>query len=286
MNNLTSPTVCTQLDESQIKNGFRKQQSFFAPVFDPSSFEIPKDQSCAYILKEYVHLDFTEEEARFHWKGITQSAANLQKKLKRPISPPIAIVDYFTNITHILNAPLIIEIDAFKQTERLAMVDSLTGVFNRRYMDIILKKEINRCARYEKEFSIVLLDIDNFKAVNDTRGHSFGDKVLRKLSTLITESLREEDILCRYGGEEFLIVLPETNSESGFFTANRIRNYLKSNSFFIQYGITFSAGIATYPSTANTLENLLTNADTALYEAKRAGKDQIIAATNISCQKF
>jgi len=280
MNSMNFPTVSAELHEQHIKNGFRKQQSLFAPVFDPSTFEIPEESSCASILKEFVHLEFTEEEARFHWKGITKNAASLQKKLKRTISTPMAIVDHFTNLTHILNAPLIIEINGFRQTERLAMVDGLTGVFNRRYMDIILKKEINRCARYEKEFSIVLLDIDNFKAVNDTRGHAFGDKVLRKLSDLLSESLRDEDIICRYGGEEFLLILPETNRDCSLIMANRIRSYLKSNSFFIQYGITFSAGVASYPNVAETVETLLANADAALYEAKRAGKDQIIAAKN------
>ncbi|HKL87177.1 MAG TPA: diguanylate cyclase, partial [Treponemataceae bacterium] len=220
MNTMHSPTVYEPLNETQIKNGFRKQNSFFAPAFDFSSFEIPEENSCASILKEFVHLDFTEDEARFHWKGITQNAAHLQKKLKRNVNTPMAIVDYFTNITHILNAPLIIEINAFRQTERQAMVDSLTGIFNRRYMDIILKKEINRSARYKKDFSIVLLDIDNFKIVNDTRGHPFGDKVLRKLSNLLRESLREEDVLCRYGGEEFLVILPETNRDCSLTMAN------------------------------------------------------------------
>lgn len=276
---MNSPTVYTQIDETQIKNGFRKQHNFFSPAFDPVSFEIPLENSCAGILREFIHLEFTEEEARFHWNGITQNASSLQKKLKRTISTPMAIIDYFTNITHILNAPLIIEMNAFKQTERLAMVDGLTGIFNRRYMDISLKKEINRCARYQKEFSIVLLDIDDFKAINDTRGHSFGDTVLKKLSELLRDNLREEDILCRYGGEEFMLILPETNRECCLIMANRIRDNIKMSSFFIQYGVTFSAGTATYPNTADTLDGLLKMADVALYEAKKTGKDRIVAAT-------
>lgn len=239
---------------------------------------IPEGSSCARFLEQFIHLDFSEDEARRHWEGILDNAQSLETSLGRPVGIHTAIVDYFTDKTQLLNSPLIVEINVFRQTERLAMVDPLTGLFNRRYMDVILRKELTRCERYGKEFSIALLDIDNFKTINDTKGHQFGDEVLRNLADLIRDSVREEDMVCRYGGEEFLIILPETDSEGAVILANRIRNALKADVFFQLHAITFSAGTASWPLSAQTLENLILAADTSLYQAKFSGKDRIVSA--------
>jgi len=232
----------------------------------------------ASLLENYVHLDFSEEEAIAHWIKIIDNSHEIRERLGRKIGIHLAVVDYFTNRTHALNSPMLIEVHVFRQTERLAMIDGLTGIFNRRYMDIILKKEFNRCDRYGKALSVCIIDIDDFKRVNDTQGHVFGDTVLREIAEMLRESIREEDIVCRYGGEEFLVILPETDAAGAMILANRIRQETKTRIFFVENSIAFSAGTATYPSCAREMTELIQSADRALYQAKYAGKDRICAA--------
>lgn len=230
------------------------------------------------LLELFVHLEFTEEEAVNHWKSIIENGKILKTKLERNIGIHLAIVDYFTNINRMMNAPILIEIHVFKQTEKLAMIDGLTGLFNRRYMDIVLKKEFNRCERYTKNMSVCLLDIDNFKHINDSRGHSFGDLVLKELAVMLKDTVREEDFVCRYGGEEFLIILPETDEAGVQNYAERLRLEEKKRPFFVDNKITFSGGMATFPNAARAVTDLVDAADRALYKAKFAGKDQILKA--------
>ncbi len=243
-----------------------------------------KDSECtcsasfSTLLENFVHLDFTEEEAEHHWKNILVCAAELEKKLSKPVNAHLAVVDYFTSKEHRLNSPMLIEVHVFKQTEKLAMVDSLTNVFNRRYMDIVLKKEFNRCERYNKSFSLCILDLDNFKQINDSKGHQFGDLVLVELSTLIKNTIREEDVICRYGGEEFIIILPETDTAGAFYLAERVRKAVDLTPFFTDNNISFSAGTASYPACAQDITSLIRVADKALYEAKFTGKGKTCEA--------
>lgn len=262
-----------------------------APIQDPSGADaLPTDRddspdgyvletaTFSQLLENFVHLEFSEEEALSHWKAILSNYDELASSLGRAPSVHMAIVDYFTAKKRILDSPLLVEVHVFRQTERLAMVDALTGIFNRRYMDIILKKEYNRCERYAKALSVCILDIDNFKAVNDTRGHQYGDLVLKEIASLIKESIREEDVACRYGGEEFLVVLPETDLDGALILAKRVRDNLKNSAFFKTNGVTFSAGVATFPQSASDMTSLIMAADRALYQAKFTGKDKIVSA--------
>ncbi len=245
---------------------------------DGTEFDHSCTPSFSLLLENFVHLDFTEEEAEKHWRNILVCAEDLEKKLDKPVAAHLAIVDYFTGENQCLNSPMLIEIHVFKQTEKLAMVDSLTNVFNRRYMDIVLKKEFNRCERYNKSFSICILDLDDFKQINDTKGHQFGDMVLVELSSLIKSTIREEDILCRYGGEEFIIILPETDTSGAFYLAERVRKAVEMTPFFTDNHISFSAGTASYPACAQEITSLVRVADKALYEAKFTGKNKTCEA--------
>jgi diguanylate cyclase (GGDEF)-like protein len=242
---------------------------------DPCGIE---STSFASLLRSFVQLDFSEEQSIEHWKGIISDAETIALRTGKPVNVYTAIVYYFTSHKSLLESPLIVEANDYRQTEQMAMIDSLTGVFNRRYMDITLKKEFTRCSRYEKSFSVCLIDIDDFKRVNDTKGHQFGDVVLKELANLLKASIREEDIACRYGGEEFLIVIPETNSIGAVKLADRIRQALKSSDFFTKHAITFSGGTATFPEHAREIQSLVRAADNALYQAKFSGKDRIIVA--------
>ncbi|MCK4798869.1 MAG: diguanylate cyclase [Spirochaetes bacterium] len=228
------------------------------------------------LLELFVHLSFNEEEAKKHWESIFKNYQYFKNVLDRNIGLRVAMFDYFINLNAMLSNPILVEIRLFRETEKLAMIDSLTGLFNRRYFDIAIKKELKRATRFDKDVSILILDIDNFKLINDTRGHLFGDNVLNKLAGFLKKYSREEDVICRYGGEEFIIILPETIGDEALKYAERIRKGLKELELFKNSKITFSGGIATFPYDGKSLVQLLKNADKSLYMAKYSGKDCII----------
>ena len=246
-------------EQSDLLLSSRKQENFYSEL-----------------LRLFVHLSFEEKDARDHWIKILENYDYLHNCLDRPVGLRVAMFDYFINLNQMLNFPILVEIRLFKRTQEMAMVDSLTGVFNRRYFDVNFLKEVKRARRYHKELSVFFLDLDNFKVINDTRGHLFGDEVLRKLGEELKESCREEDIICRYGGEEFVVVLPETNSGGAQQFADRFRDKLKGIPFFADNQVTFSGGVCTFPYDGDTPEELLRNADQALYAAKFSGKDCIV----------
>ena len=143
-----------------------------------------------------------------------------------------------------------------------------------------MKKEAKRALRYGKTLSLLIIDLDDFKAINDTKGHLFGDDVLKRLAAILTSISREEDIPCRYGGEEFVVILPETSANGALTFAQRLRAEMHAEAFFLDNRITCSGGVATYPDTSDAIEDLLKNADKALYEAKLSGKDRCMMSRN------
>jgi diguanylate cyclase (GGDEF)-like protein len=165
------------------------------------------------------------------------------------------------------------------ETERLSVTDTLTGLYNRRYFYKALDLEIARTNRYGEPFSLMLFDIDNFKALNDAYGHQAGDEVLSQLAGILKSVARGTDIIVRYGGEEFIIVLPSTPEEEAVFLADRIRAAVQDFSFkgngTESLKITLSGGIASYPKNAGDSKSLLNAADRALYEAKFSGKNLV-----------
>ncbi len=172
---------------------------------------------------------------------------------------------------------IIDKIKLFQETRRLAVTDGLTDLYNTRYFYKILDLEISRTNRYGNPFSLMLFDIDNFKQLNDTYGHQAGDEALQALAGIFKSSSRETDTVVRYGGEEFIIILPNTPEEETIFLANRIKNTVEETTFIVndkeRVSITLSGGIASYPKNAGNAKSLLNAADTALYAAKAAGKN-------------
>jgi diguanylate cyclase (GGDEF)-like protein/PAS domain S-box-containing protein len=161
-----------------------------------------------------------------------------------------------------------------------ALHDPLTGLHNRRYMEEGLRMELARAAREDYQVTIALLDMDNLKAFNDTHGHAIGDKALVLLGEKLRELTRTDDIICRYGGDEFLIVLHKTNLKDGFKRVNQWRKAMEDLRIpheQLQLQITFTAGIATYPSHARSLDQIIKAADDALYEAKKNGRNTVMA---------
>jgi diguanylate cyclase (GGDEF)-like protein/PAS domain S-box-containing protein len=170
--------------------------------------------------------------------------------------------------------------DALLKSEALlreqSMRDHLTGLFNRRYMEETLDRELLRSSRNHLSLAIIMLDVDGFKSFNDTYGHATGDTILRELGNLLLGHIRGEDVACRYGGDEFIIVLPGASREMARERAERLREYARH--FDIQFkgrmleAILLSFGIAVFPVDGSTSDSILSVADDALYRAKRDGR--------------
>lgn len=170
-----------------------------------------------------------------------------------------------------------------KQTIELAVTDGLTGLHNRRYLDSHLKLLVDRAVARGRPLSICITDIDRFKSVNDTHGHDAGDEVLREFARRVRSMVRGADLACRFGGEEFVVVMPDTPADAAAAIAERLRTIVEDRPFSLQntdttLSITASLGIATLNPAADTPEALLKRADTALYQAKNNGRNRVVAA--------
>jgi diguanylate cyclase (GGDEF)-like protein len=163
---------------------------------------------------------------------------------------------------------------------RLVVKDRMTGLYNQSYIKERLQEELYRAERYRYSLSVLMIDLDGFKVINDSHGHTVGDKALKDIAQIILESIRVSDIPGRYGGEEFLIILPETTSQHALIAAERIRDKVDAHKFEIKPGsnktahITISIGVCSYPDFGRTKDNLIAYADAALYQAKREGKNK------------
>jgi len=171
-------------------------------------------------------------------------------------------------------------------TKMMAITDYLTGLYNHRYFQQILTQELGRARRYSKELSLIILDIDNFKSFNDRFGHAIGDKVLVSIGEIINGSLRKVDYAFRYGGEEFIILLPETCLENAFLTADRLRMRISAEAVHSVPEaagsiITVSAGVACYPENGTNREDLFSLMDSYLYKAKSMGKNRVFHSTSV-----
>jgi diguanylate cyclase (GGDEF)-like protein len=162
----------------------------------------------------------------------------------------------------------------------LATVDALTGCLNRRAFMERLERELDRVSRYQTEFSVLMIDLDRFKTVNDSRGHLVGDSVLRQMGDLLRREVRSVDLAARYGGEEFVIVLPETDTEGALVFAERLRKRVQQANFAEMgdpLNITVSIGVACASSDEDvpTPDSLIERADEALYRAKNQGRNRV-----------
>jgi diguanylate cyclase (GGDEF)-like protein len=155
----------------------------------------------------------------------------------------------------------------------LSILDGLTGVYNHRYLHEVLDRELMRARRYPQSLSLVMVDVDNFKKYNDTNGHMAGDELLKGLTNLFVRSLRNLDMVFRYGGEEFCILLIETNKEGARLAAERLLNLVR-----LSLPTTISMGIAEFPTDSKEKDMLIDKADKALYQAKTTGKNKVVLA--------
>ncbi len=170
----------------------------------------------------------------------------------------------------------------FDRIQELTVRDDLTHLFNSRYLHHCLDNEVERASRYRYELSMIFLDLDYFKLINDNYGHICGSKVLAETADLISENVRSIDVCCRYGGDEFVVVMPETTKENAVFVAEKLRNAFKEHRFLKSEGVstsmTASFGVASYPVDAKDKLDLIHLADQAMYRVKNRSRDGVEAA--------
>jgi diguanylate cyclase (GGDEF)-like protein len=159
-----------------------------------------------------------------------------------------------------------------------ALVDAVTGLRNHRYFQVRLREELQRAERFDRPTSLLMLDLDNFKRVNDRFGHATGDQMLRSVGRLVERNVRSTDVVCRYGGEEIAIVLPETPLADAATLAERLRLAVEQASNRLGPYVTVSVGVAACPEHAARADELIHAADAAMYEAKKAGKNKVAVA--------
>ncbi len=260
-------------------------------------FHCPEDTGCpAYDAadKKCWHISGT----MCHVKRMGNMSEKLSTCVNCNMFAPAGV--FILDTTRVSNLDPVVDVDAcmrlldaaslaisnarlYEQTLELSEVDGLTEIRNMRTFLQVLTMEIARVQRYRKSFGLLMLDIDYFKKYNDTNGHPQGDALLKAMTAIIRKQLRESDTPGRYGGEEFIMLLPETEKEESIAIAERIRQVVESWDFpraEQQPGgrITVSIGVASYPEDADTLEKIIGAADDALYTAKCAGRNRVIAA--------
>ncbi len=187
----------------------------------------------------------------------------------------------------------LIKVKELKETMSIvSSTDELTGLFNRKYLHQRLEAELSRSKRYNISISCLLLDIDNFKVINDMYGYDCGDVLLKNLSEIMTSHVRKEDVLTRYGDEEFIILLPNTDEEHAYLFAERLRRDIAKFEFFPEgeeepHPVSVSGGVSSYPFLANVDEDantLIRYAEHALYNAKRRGKNKIVQFSQVNIE--
>ncbi len=219
-------------------------------------------------------LQLSRQEALAHFESITTHQETLSQQLGRPVDLRVALLDLWSFQGGPLRGTKLIDVEHYLNNLRLAYLDGLTGLYNRRYLEEFLDREITRSERHEMEFSVLFMDIDDFKRINDSKGHAVGDEVLQAIGTALKDGVRREDLVARYGGEEFVLVMPQTDTGGASIFAERLLTGIRELTHGDGFRVTMSGGIATFPIHGTDAAELLVNADKGLYEAKLAGKNR------------
>ncbi len=222
-----------------------------------------RDKSCVIIAVSGVD----------HFKTISNVLlSGADDYILKPYNESVFMARLKSSVRHLL---LYRELEkANKELAKMVITDSLTGLYNHQYVYEQVRNEIKKSERYNRTLSVIMFDIDDFKKINDTHGHQVGDAVLVKIAEALRESVREVDVVGRYGGEEFLLVLPETMLDNGYVLAERIRTKIEKLKFGAGISLTISGGVAERRAEEDEKE-LVARADELLYKAKKAGKNNI-----------
>lgn len=231
------------------------------------------------ILHIFTHVLLEPSEAERSWKEIIHLYESMSQALQRKISIRTAICDYFCSVHKTLKNPKVVEIHVFEKTLKDSRYDGLTGLLNRQALNETLTNEFNRAKRHSEDLSVIFFDLDNFKKVNDVYGHLAGDEALKQVAKILLLQKRLEDIAARYGGEEMVLLLPETSKGNAYTLAERIRSQVEATT--IQWEgenirLTISGGISSFPLEASSERSLIQKADEAVQRAKDSGKNRVV----------
>ncbi len=218
-------------------------------------------------------------------RGQILGMLHLRGEILRSQSSRAALDDSIERMTDQLSLSLT-NIELRERLENMALRDGLTGLYNRRFLDEMLERDLAKLKRDNKVAAVMLLDVDHFKRFNDTHGHQAGDEALRRVGTALASSVRASDVVCRYGGEEFLVFLPDCNMTEATAKAEKIRAAVAGTSMTMGErvipSVTISIGLAMFPAQASNRGQLIQSADAALYRAKGAGRNRVVAADSLA----
>lgn len=239
----------------------------------------------ARILFALIHQTVPEQEAAVLWKSILRHKTRLEAELGRGVRLQVAALDFFSGTGERGGQGFDehrVQLITQQSLERLvhsALTDGLTGAISHTYFHQLLQEEYYRSQRYRRPLSLVMIDVDDFKLVNDRFGHQTGDRVLVVIADVLRENMRKSDRLARYGGEEFAVILPEVRKTGACKLAEKLRRELAAcvpPRAGITTPLTVSMGVATLTAKASSTTDLIRNADMALYQAKEGGKDRVV----------
>lgn len=254
---------------------------------DPASWASLEKRHGPQLPRKILYLltrkDFGLEQAQRYWREILVHRQTLNRALGRDVGLRATLADYFINIEPEVKHALVVEDALLAQNERNAIIDELTGLFNRRFLNSVLAKQVASALRYAQEFSLMILDVDYFKEFNDSLGHLAGDQALAAIARLLQTGARDLDYVVRYGGEEFVVILPQASKEQALAVAQRHRQAIAQHPFTSASGapepqLTVSIGVAGFPVDASDALGLIAKADMALYQAKLQGRDTVVGA--------
>jgi diguanylate cyclase (GGDEF)-like protein len=237
-------------------------------------------QVYAALLLILTSLPFEEAEARRHWEAILRHRKTLSQKLQRDVGLRVAVLDYFVNANRQLTRPRLIDLALADRQEPSSPVDGQTGVWNARQFLSALQKETRRAKRYNLDLCVLYLDIDDFREINERHGELVGDILLREVAILVKNKIRDIDMAARLAGEEFALILPETERMGAFLVAERVRremerHFLRRDIDGRPIAMTVTIGMAQYPEDATLADRLLRRAEEAMHQAKARGGNSV-----------
>ena len=239
-------------------------------------YKARKENFYSSILMSLTHETYNELDAKRLWNKIVEHMDFLESALNRKVGISVATLDYLSNIKDILKEPKIIEENKIELVAEFSTIDELTRLYSRDVFDVTLLKYIEESKRTHSPLCLILIDVDDFKQVNDQFGHQKGDEVLTEIGACINEIVREMDLAARYGGEELAIILPNTDIEKAYILGERIRDNVAKLTFQ-GFSVTVSVGVGDMSlKKNNTPETLIKAADVALYKAKDMGKNRTV----------
>jgi diguanylate cyclase (GGDEF)-like protein len=224
-------------------------------------------------FRTIAQIDLAEAESAEYWDRILIRRRELSENLGKPVSLKTAMVDVLASAS-LLRVPILVEYEEFKKLQINAATDALTGLYNRRLFDEYCDKELNRAKRYAQQLAIVILDLHKLKEVNDQRGHLQGDEVLQIAAATLRKTLRASDFSFRIGGDEFALLLPQTDPEQAITLCHRIRSQYETDivSLRLDIGVTLDFGVAVHPVDGDQKSALMNIADQRLYQMKISGR--------------